>query len=70
VTLHECREAVGRDVVWRHSPRGGYGYAYPVRVTIVSVGHSKVRVRAPLKSGGSKEILVVPRSIRPVGEAP
>lgn len=68
MTLDECRAAVGQDAIWMHRPFGGYGYVYPVCVTILSVGHGKVRVRAALKNGGSKEILVAPPSIRPVGE--
>lgn len=52
----------GQSLVWRHQPRGGYGYVYTVPVTVVRVGPKRVLVRAPLANGlgGDKDVWVRP----------
>lgn len=36
-TLHSHELFVGMLVSWIHTPRGGYGYSYPVDATIVAL---------------------------------
>ena len=55
----------GQYAVWAYVQRGGYGYGYPVEVTIVRVTARRVIVRAPLARGGSRDVAVKPESLRP-----
>lgn len=68
MTLDEAATKIGNEAIWDYVPRGGYGWSYPVRVTILSVGRVKVRVRAPVARGGEKNVLVLPEKLRNVPE--
>lgn len=54
----------GERATWLHRPRGGYGYTVPVSVTVERVGRAKVRVVAPLRSGGERLVWVRPYALR------
>jgi hypothetical protein len=41
----------GARVIWRHVPRGGYGFATTVDAEVVRVGPKRVLVRVALLSG-------------------
>lgn len=56
----------GERLVWRHQPRGGYGYVWPVDVTVVRRGPKRVLVEAPLARGGAKRVWVSPDALRRV----
>jgi hypothetical protein len=47
----------GKRVIWRHKPRGGYGYVLRIPVTID--GLTKARATIRLETG---EVIVVPRA--------
>lgn len=49
----------GRILVWRHKPRGGYGFVFRHVVTVVSGTDHSARVRIRLQDG--REV-TVPRS--------
>ena len=59
-TLHP-----GDRLTWRHVPRGGWGYVFPVDVVVVSVGRKRVLVEAPLARGGTKRVRVSPEALQP-----
>lgn len=42
--LHSHELFVGMLVSWIHTPRGGYGYSYPVNATIVALSLDGTRV--------------------------
>ncbi len=60
--------AAGQSATWIHVPRGGYGYAWSVSVVVRKVGPKRVRVEAPLRSGGTRLVWVSPSNLRPRGE--
>lgn len=64
MTRDDCRAAIGRSATWLYVPPGGYAQVHPVSVKILRVGAVKVRVRAPLIGGGSKEVSVLPAKLR------
>lgn len=56
----------GDAVIWRQTPRGGYGYTIPVCAVIVSVTRSRVRIEVTRSRDGSKKIVSVkPENIYP-----
>jgi hypothetical protein len=55
----------GQPVTWLHTPRGGYGYTYPVNAVVVKVGKKRVQLEAPLKDGNTKLVWVKPANLRP-----
>lgn len=56
---------VGREVYWRHVPRGGYGFAQrvPAVVREVSASGKRVLIEAQLARGGSRLTYVKPESL-------
>ncbi len=56
--------AVGERVTWIHTPRGGYGYTWPVEAEIVHVTPKRVRIRVALLSGEMVERTVRPEHLR------
>ncbi len=52
---------VGRRLLWRHIPRGGYGFAVLLPATVLGVTPKRVRVR--VESTG-KEVTVPASSLR------
>lgn len=54
----------GDRAVWSHSPRGGYGYVFPIKVEVLEVQTNRVKVRAPLSAGGTKDVFVKPENLR------
>ncbi|HLZ62775.1 MAG TPA: winged helix-turn-helix domain-containing protein [Ktedonosporobacter sp.] len=57
--------AAGQAVTWRHVPRGGYGYVYPVDATVVGVSGNKLTLRVQKQDGTWKEVRVDARNVRP-----
>ena len=41
---------VGAKVVWKHSPKGGYGYTFPVAGIVVRPGGDLTRIQIAEKS--------------------
>jgi hypothetical protein len=54
---------VGEKVVWRYTPRGGYGYVYPVNGVVVCVGKKRVRIRVEKRDGTLVEREVDPANL-------
>lgn len=57
-----------QELTWEHVPRGGYGYVVPVHVAVVRQTGKRVLVRAPLRSGGTREVWVRPEHLRERGK--
>ena len=54
----------GDTVIWICTPRGGYGYSYPVNGRVVKVGARRVLIEVPLARGGHCTRWVKPASLR------
>ncbi len=52
------------ELVWNYTPRGGYGFSYPVTVVVKSVGRKRVRCEATLARGGTRLVNVSPEKLR------
>jgi len=54
----------GDQVTWLHTPRGGYGYVYPIDGVVEKVGKTRVQILVKKKNG--EEILrwVSPQNLR------
>ena len=53
----------GDKVLWRHQPRGGWGYIILVPAAVISVGKRRVTIAAELKGGGAKRVTVDPANL-------
>jgi len=56
--------AAGERVTWIHTPRGGYGYTWPVEVEVLHVTPKRVRIRVALLGGETVERTVRPEHLR------
>lgn len=59
----EATFRAGEQVIWRHIPRGGYGFVCPVPATVVRVCRTRVTIDAALARGGVKRVAVRPASL-------
>lgn len=41
----------GDDVIWLHSPRGGYGYTFRIPGKVVGFGRCRVKIEVAKASG-------------------
>jgi len=53
----------GQKVVWKHIPRGGYGYVIPVPAEVVRVWVARVTIRVQKASGEYVNRVVKPESL-------
>jgi hypothetical protein len=60
--------AIGERWMWRHEPRGGYGYVALIPVTIVRTGPKRIQVEALLKTGGTRVTWVARESLVKQGQ--
>jgi hypothetical protein len=54
----------GQAVVWRHVPRGGYGFCWGIAAEVVKVGAKRVLIRVRLRSGALQEVWVTPARLQ------
>lgn len=58
----------GDKMTWMYTPRGGYGFSYPVNAEVVKVNAKTVRVRVQRRNGQVVERNVKTESLHePVG---
>lgn len=58
---------IGALVTWVYTPRGGYGFNYPVNAEVVKVNGKTIRIRVKRANGALVERNVRPESLRPRG---
>lgn len=69
MTAPEARQLEpGQRVVWRHQPRGGYGYVIRVPATVVRRTAKRVLIAAQLKTGATKNVWTQPAALEAVVE--
>ena len=47
---------VGQSVIWRYTPRGGYGYIYRVPALVVKCGPKRVQIEVTTERGEIKRV--------------
>lgn len=50
----------GDAVTWHHTPRGGYGYVFPIAAEVVKVGAKRIQINAPTVEGDRRLVWVSP----------
>jgi len=58
----------GQQLTWTYTPRGGYGFSYPVNAEVVKVNSKTIRIRVQKRNGTMVERNVKPESLRPRGK--
>ena len=53
----------GQQVIWKHVPRGGYGFPVGVPATVVKTTAKRVTIDALLKSGRTVRKVVKPENL-------
>jgi len=56
--------AIGQELTWLHTPRGGYGYVIPVNAVITKIGRKRVQVKIAKRNGEKVLRWVSPTSLR------
>jgi len=66
VTEAPWREAIkpGDKLTWMYTPRGGWGYSYPVEAEVIKVNEKTVSIRATKKDGTVVVRQVAPQNLR------
>ena len=54
---------VGQSVIWRYTPRGGYGYIYRVPALVVKCGPKRVQIEVTTERGEIKRVWVSPHNL-------
>lgn len=55
---------VGQAVIWRHEPRGGYGYIIPVDGVVTRIRSGRVEILVRRRSGEPARVWVKPEKLR------
>ena len=59
-----CMFKLGEQVIWSHSPRGGYGYIIAVPAVVVGFTNKRVRIAAQRNGQPPKTVSVRPENLR------
>lgn len=51
---------IDQTVTWAYTPRGGYGYTYPVNGVVTKVGPKRVQIEVMTRRGEPKRVWVTP----------
>lgn len=54
----------GEKVIWCRELRGGYGFIHNIPAEVIGVSKMRVRIRANLAKGGTRDVSVNPKNLK------
>lgn len=55
---------VGDEIIWLHSPKGGYGYIFRIHGKVIGHGRCRVKIEVAKASGEKVQRFVKEESLR------